>query len=194
MAPKRKYQGEGYRLKPEEKAFAEENHGLIFKFLKQKKLDPSEYYDMAAEGYLIAVIKFYREERLKKYRFSTIAYKSMYTVISNEWEGRRRYQGHIAFSLDQEMENGDIYSYYIPDPVDHFRQIEQGETLKGLLGQIMPLITVDQREILIMKLEGFKIHEIMKKQKRSFVDYFRDEAVVRDKVTFVLNCPEDASI
>lgn len=44
-------------LTPEEQAFAEENHSVLVWYLSTNKLDKSEFYDVAAIGYLQAVKK-----------------------------------------------------------------------------------------------------------------------------------------
>lgn len=193
MAPVLKYQGSGYRLTPEEKVFAEGNHNLIYKFLHQKGLPADEYYGEAATGYVIAVMEYRRRPELQKYRFSVIAYKKMHTSVWNEMVSRGRYQGHIGFSMDDRMENGEPRGDQIPDPADHFLLAGQREEMERLLGQILPVLTRLQREILLMKMEGFRMNEIMKRQKRSFVDLFRDDAVVKERVASVLDCSGAAS-
>lgn len=46
------------RLTEEQKAFAEENHNLIYTFLHKKNLSFDEYYDVVVMGYLKAVANY----------------------------------------------------------------------------------------------------------------------------------------
>lgn len=189
MAPKLKYKGSNYQLTTEEKVFAEKNHNLIYKFLNQKRMEIDEYYGEAATGYIIAVMEFNRRPELRKYKFSVIAYKKMLTSVGNEIESRRRYQGHIKFSMDENREQGKLGDY-IADTREYFFWIEQMEEMKRMMTYIMMRITEKQREILLMKLEGYKTKEIMKKQKMNFMDYFRNEEEIKNAVAYVLGHKE----
>lgn len=186
MAPKLKYNGSNYRLTEEEKAFAEENHNLIYDFFHKKKLEIDEYYGEAATGYIISVMEYNRRPELQKYSFSTIAYKKMFTSVWNAMESKRRYQAHIEYSLDDSEKYGKLKDY-TADTNKYFCRIEQEDEIERILRRIMPHLTRKQWEILIMKIEGYKMNEIMKKQKRSFVDYFRDEAAIKQKMIYISN-------
>lgn len=60
-----------------QRRFAAQYHALIYGFLLEKKLEIREYYDIAAIGYLHAVQRYFTEKSLHRYRFSTIAWRSM---------------------------------------------------------------------------------------------------------------------
>ena len=185
---KPKYQGKEYRLNKKEREFAEKNHNLIFGYLRLAKEDAEEYYDVAAMGYVIAVIKYHRKPELKKYRFSVICYKAMACEINNERNRRNKCRDHECLLLDKSNNSEsshDSYGDQIPDPQDYFRQIEDQEDMRELLMRIMPTLTELQREHLLMKIEGYKMHEILKRQKIPFVDYRENERQIKEVVLSV---------
>lgn len=79
-------------LTEEQQRFAAENHDLIYAFLHRGRLPVSEYYDVAALGFLRAVQRYLTLPALKKYAFPTIAWQSMGREITVDWrtEERRR--------------------------------------------------------------------------------------------------------
>ena len=58
----------------------EENHNLIFSFLKKYKLDIDDFYDLAAIGLCKAVLNY--SDKISN--FSTYAYTCMYTEVMME--------------------------------------------------------------------------------------------------------------
>lgn len=77
-------------LTPEEKAFAEENHSVLVWYLNTHNLDRSEYYDVAAMGYLQAVKQWFARPELHQWSFSTIARQSMRSRVHNERQKQNR--------------------------------------------------------------------------------------------------------
>ena len=72
-----------YPLTYQQRAFAAKHHRLVYKFLGEKCLPADEYYDVVIFGYLRAVRRYYTEPKLRKYRFSTIAWSCMRADLSN---------------------------------------------------------------------------------------------------------------
>ncbi len=71
-------------LTEQESAFAAEHHGLIYRYLSNKRLDEDEYYDVVVFGYLNGVRKYFRREELRKqYSFTTLAWGGMDSCLSN---------------------------------------------------------------------------------------------------------------
>lgn len=101
-------------LTAEEKAFAEQNHSVLVWYLNTNKLDKSEFYDVAAMGYLQAVKKWFARPELHKWAFSTIAGQSMRRHIGHE---RQRQNRLPTLSLDDvvpgtdDLTYGDIVTY-----------------------------------------------------------------------------------
>lgn len=61
----------------EEQRYASEHYRLITSFLRRKRLDEREFFDVVAFGYLRAVRQYLGKPELVKYRFSTIAFRKM---------------------------------------------------------------------------------------------------------------------
>ena len=80
----------GTTLTQEQREFAAENHEIVLSYLRGKRLDASEWYDVAVFGYLRAVRKYTERPELQIYAFSTIAGRSMDTEISNERKKQHR--------------------------------------------------------------------------------------------------------
>ena len=57
--------------------FAEKNHKLVYAFLQEQRYDPGEYYDLAVMGYLRAVERYCSHAYLRRFSFSTVAYRAM---------------------------------------------------------------------------------------------------------------------
>lgn len=88
-------------LTQEEQRFAEENHWVIDWFFRISGYNATEYYDVAAIGYLKAVKSWCSREELHEYEFSTIAKQMMRSYIGNE---RRKANRRIqTISLDAEI-------------------------------------------------------------------------------------------
>src|SRR5689334_15275719 len=90
------------KLNNEQRVFAEQNHNLIYSFLNSNKLDEDNFYDIAAIGYLKSVKKYFDEEKLRKYNFSTIAYKTMKREVHNHFSymSRKKRNANVV-SLDE---------------------------------------------------------------------------------------------
>lgn len=67
-------------MNTEQTKLIEENHNLIYSFLRRYKLPEDEYYDLAAIGLCRAATSFNQE----KGAFSTYCYRCMYNEIMNE--------------------------------------------------------------------------------------------------------------
>lgn len=75
-----------YRLTEEERRFAEENHGLLLKFLAEHGLG-RDYYTVLIERYLHTAVKYCRSTRLRKLKFSTVLWKNLRSEL---YDFRRR--------------------------------------------------------------------------------------------------------
>ena len=60
-------------LNDTQRIFADKNHNLVYKFLHEKNLPASEYYDIVIFGYLRAVQRYLTDPNLAGYSFSTVA-------------------------------------------------------------------------------------------------------------------------
>ena len=75
-----------------QRRFAAKNHNLIYRYLHEKGWEVSEYYDIAAFGYLRAVRRYLTEPGLSIYAFSSIAWQAMTQSIASfpRAEARRK--------------------------------------------------------------------------------------------------------
>ena len=78
-------------LNDTKRIFADKNHNLVYKFLHEKNLPASEYYDIVIFGYLRAVQRYLTDPNLAGYSFSTVAWRAMEGEVVNTHrpEGRR---------------------------------------------------------------------------------------------------------
>jgi len=90
------------KLNDKQRAFAEQHHGLIYSFLNQNGLDENDFYDIAAIGYLKSIKKYFDEEKLQQYAFSTIAYRTMKREVHNHFSymSRKKRKADVI-SLDR---------------------------------------------------------------------------------------------
>lgn len=95
-------------LTTEEQAFAEQNHSVLVWYLNTNKLDKSEYYDVAAMGYLQAVKQWFARPELRQWSFSTIARQSMRSRVHQE---RQRQSRLPTVSLDDVVPGTDGLTY-----------------------------------------------------------------------------------
>ena len=78
--------------------FAEKNHKLVYAFLQEQRYDPGDYYDLAVMGYLRAVERYCSHAYLRRFSFSTVAYRAMQQSIVSWKRGEsRRRQAEEAY-------------------------------------------------------------------------------------------------
>lgn len=109
-----------------EREFAEQNHNVIYDYLHKKRLSIDEYYDIAVFGYIKAVIAYSRRKELRKYAFTTIAWKKIAGEIQNEQKKREIRKAVLdTVSLDWEMQaNGENLLRMIGVQEDMFGVVE----------------------------------------------------------------------
>ena len=69
-------------LTPEQQAFAAEHHGLLLDFMAKHNLG-DDYYSLLAARYLNVVARYFTEDALRKYRFSTVVWYHLRSELSN---------------------------------------------------------------------------------------------------------------
>ena len=62
--------------------FADQNHGLLLKFLSDNELD-EDYYSILVERYLKTVVKYLESEDLQEYAFSTVLWRKLHRTGSS---------------------------------------------------------------------------------------------------------------
>ena len=155
-------------LTDEQRRIAEENHNLVYEFLKEKHLSESEYYDVVIFGYLCAAQEYCENQRMKRYSFSTLAWKRMQRELSNN----RKYLARKsrAFQtirlqdalLETEQSCSDASWIAREEAI-----LEQLHT-ELFLHDLAPKLSRLQMRILCRKLDGARMHEIAKSEHLTF--------------------------
>lgn len=133
-----------------QRRFAAENHNLIYCYLHEKGWEVSEYYDIAAFGYLRAVRRYLTEPGLSTYAFSSIAWQAMAQSIASflRAEARRK---------DAERRYISEAAAAAPDP---FVELEA----RLLLHDLAAVSSGQQYALAELRLQGYTIAEIAQAQ------------------------------
>lgn len=94
------------KLNDERRRIAEENHALIYKFLRINNLDPEEYYGDMAEAYCMAVARY----DPMRGSLSTLAFAAMRNRLCNirkQQALQRTVPAGCVISLDKALEDTD---------------------------------------------------------------------------------------
>ena len=166
-------QKEKSKIRPltrEEQKFAEKNHDLVYHFLNCKNYPVEEYYTVVIEAYLHACQIYLNREDLQQYRFSTIAYKKMSSAIQNDLRAKNRLKRaaeHGAISLNTVISDGysntgsRCYSNIIADSrEDIIDTIIQTQEDRKLMEKIRSILSEQQMDIVLLKLQGFSYKDI----------------------------------
>lgn len=148
------------RLEPlndEERKFVEENHNLIYSFLRKNNLDIEEYYDLAVFGFIDAVKKY----DPSRGTFSNFAYICMLNMIRMEMRKVRSRNKRIeTISLNIEWEKTSMEDLLpAPDTVEsiylHNEYVERIEKLPEKLRTVVLLLASGYNQIEIAKRMGY---------------------------------------
>lgn len=85
-------------LTPEEQAVAERNYWIVHHFLQSQKLSQDEWFDVVIFRYLLTVERWFRQPKLYRYEFSTIAWSAMRSAVGHEREKQRRQIKTVSLS------------------------------------------------------------------------------------------------
>lgn len=149
----------------EQRTLAEANRHLVYAFLKEHQLPESEYYDVVVFGLLKAAQDYCEKRRLKRYQFSTVAWKKMTCELKD----------HHRYLASQK---GDLAAVSIHDPIseDNAQRWEdvlheESGPLNAMLAELalhnLAVIPKEHR-ILQMKRSGERMHDIAKAEGLTF--------------------------
>jgi len=141
----------------EQQQFAEENHDLIYTFLRSKRLNFDYYYDTVVFGYLRAITKYFNRPELRVYSFKTIAWYAMNTDLHNHYrkQSRKKRTAYVV-SLDTMV--------YIDEPLMMSETVAAPDmNMRLSLDELAELLPSEQFNIVRMKSEGYNNREISKK-------------------------------
>lgn len=156
-------------LTDEQKRQAEENHDLVYAFLQANHLPESQYYDVVIFGYLCAVQEYCEKPELRRYSFSTVAWKRMKRELFND----RKYQmspRHCAPTISLQNIVSDDSATTLAELISRENEIMEQLEMELLLHALAKKLPRRQMRIIRMKLDGAKMHEIAKAEHVTFHD------------------------
>ena len=146
-------------LTEKEKRLAENNHGLVYSFLRKYGYSIEDYYNIAVFGFLRGIQVYNRRKDLQKqYKLSVICYKYMRAEIGNYYRtqyAQKRKPTENILSLDAdnpEMEN--LYNTVTG------KSLESEYLEMELMEELLEKFTQIQRDIMKLKLEGYENKEV----------------------------------
>ena len=142
-----------------EQRFADEHKKIVYSYLKRKRLSYDEFYDVIIFGYLRAVANYLNKPELRKYKFSTIAFRAMNTEVSNYYRANnRKKRKHIKVSLDTILfKEGLPLSEIIPDPNEEIDA--ENVNNQNLLKEMFSYVNPEERKIWELIASGFTYKE-----------------------------------
>lgn len=149
------------KMTKEAKQLAEENHSLIYSFLRTYQLPEEEYYGLAAIGLCEAAMSF-REGRSC---FSTYAYRCMSTEVMHECAKQRRKKiipEHLIFHYQSEIEGHDGKTAPFLEHMPVSGNTEDEAVAKVLFNDYMEMLNERDRKILLLSREGYSCRDIEK--------------------------------
>lgn len=151
------------KLTPAQQQLVEDNHNLIYGFLKKHNLPFEEYYGVAAIGLCKAACTFAPE---KGASFSTYAYKVIYNQVKYEWKkNSRSIATCVSFNepLTNDIEESRELIDTIPDTIDRIAEVDLIESVMKELRMTGPRLA-DVADLLskgynqIEVAQAFNIH------------------------------------
>lgn len=147
-------------LTEEESRYAAEHYALIYKFLNKKQLPEEDFFDVVVFGYLRAVKRYLEEEGLRRWAFTTIAWRAMKLCVRNYRHAQKAdCRNAVVLSLDMTPEDGATLSLYevipgsSPDPASSLEE-------KMAMADICSRLTREQRKVVSLRDRGFSDEEI----------------------------------
>lgn len=160
-------------LTEEEKAFAEEHHDMMYRYMRLHRLDIEEWYDILIIPYLQAVKKYHEYEHLRKYKFEQIFFRTLDNARSNYFRDMNREKRHPeggVFSYNALFENehstsSNTYEWFL---IDVYTNVEKQVITKELYREFYRRCTEKKfeeqsdilQETLELLLDGYTYKQI----------------------------------
>ena len=158
-------------LTEEKAAFAAEHHGVILQYLKERELSPDEYYDTVVFAFLDCVIS-------GKDNFKKRAYAAMDRAVAAV---KAESEGNIISLFC----NDDYYRIVAETLADEHDGItELLERIK--IEQLLSTFEQNEREVLALLLDGFKLPEISFRLQKSLCELDNIMQNIRTKTVGIL--------
>lgn len=132
-------------LTEEQRRFATEHHNLIYRFLHERGWAVGEYYDIAALGFLSAVMRYLTSQKLSRYAFSTVAWRSMERSIASFHRAESR-------RLDLERRYLETVPKTAADPMVELEA-------KLIFHDLASAASPEQMELASLRVQGYTIAE-----------------------------------
>ena len=170
-------------LTDEQRKFAEENHDLIYAFLKENSLPVVQYYDVVVFGYLCAVQEYCENPKLQTFAFATLAWKRMRREVFNYRKYLSKDVGSHATTMYLQDIQYDRISENLVCKQDELMMQLETELILHALAKKLPS---KEMRIIRMKLDGAGMHDIAKAERITFHDIKQLLAGTYDTVVQVL--------
>ena len=144
-------------LNQEQQQFAEDNHSVVYSFLRYKRLD-YDYYDAVIFGYIRAVQKYFNRPELRQYSFNTIAFAAMRSDLINHYRKQSRLKRR-AYVISLDVMSDDGY-FNLSDSMPADNTSADAIACNQLLEEISAMVSPDQFCIIQMKSQGYSDREI----------------------------------
>ena len=143
------------KLTKQKAAFAAENHGLVYSFLKEHGLPEDEYYDTVIFAFLNCVIKD------TEGNFKARAYKAMEMSVSAAEKSLAEEANTV--SLYDTADFGRTFEESLADERDEITELLERIRLKELLS----CFEKNERTAVKLLLDGFTLTEIARRLEKS---------------------------
>lgn len=186
-------------LTEKEREFATTNHDRLFFYMRKRRLDSEEWYDILVIPYLNAVKKYHEYEHLQIYSFSTILEKTLDSAVGHhlrsERTKKRRPDGGFV-SLDYTMEGDNLFSEHQIEAwlIDHKANVERQIIFKEMFKEFYAkCIESDSwengvngylKKELDLLIEGYSIFQVNKRTERVYSHGYTKKDVVSDMKEF----------
>lgn len=154
-------------LTEEQKAFAESNHNLVYRFLYRKNYSVEEYYNVVILDYVMACqIYLEREDLQEKYNFPIIAYMRMNSAVSNYFKAKNckcRKSEHGTVSIEELFDpKTGTAKEIVAENSDVLENIIRLDQDKCYVENLLLALSDQQGRIVLYLMEGYKEREIYK--------------------------------
>lgn len=147
----------------EERRFAAEHHDAVYRFLRKKRLNADEYYDIAVFGYLDAVRRYLSEKPPHRHDFGLTAYIMMCDSIAREAVRQNRpMRKGVTVSLETVVYTMDHQEIRLADILPGRDSVEQEIECREFIQEIFRRLTGIPRNIFQGILEGKAFNDILK--------------------------------
>ena len=158
-------------LTEEKAAFAAKHHGVIMQYLKERGLSPDEYYDTVVFAFLDCVIS--GKDNFKKRAYAAMDRAVAAVKAESEWN---------VISL---FCNDDCYRTVEETLADEHDGIT--ELLERIrIEQLLSAFEQNEREVLTLLLDGFKLTEISFRLQKSLCELDNIMQNIRTKTAGIL--------